>query len=150
MEVKKQMTNLLVRDPFLAAPFRLMDEILRTSPNGKGVTGFTPPLDVRETADEYWLRFDLPGVKPEDVSIEVNDQLLTVSGTRIPVETGEAHQLERVFGSFVRSLALPKGVDSDTIAADYTHGVLTLKVPKPANAKPKKIAIATTIDAIEK
>ena len=144
------MTNLLVRDPFLAAPFRLMDEILRTGGNGKSVTGFTPPLDVRESADEYWLMFDLPGVKPEDVSIELNDQVLTVSGTRVPTETGETHQLERAFGSFVRTLSLPKGIDSDAITADYTHGVLTLKVPKPANAKPKKISITTTLDAIEK
>ena len=145
------MTNLLVRDPFLAAPFRLMDEILRTGGNGKSVTGFTPPLDIRETAEEYWLMFDLPGVKAEDVSIEVNDQVLTVSGTRVPAaaEPGEVQQIERAFGSFVRNLTLPKGVDSDAITADYAHGVLTLKVPKPAAAKPKKISIATTIDAIE-
>jgi HSP20 family protein len=144
------MTNLIVRDPFLAAPFRLMDEILRTGGNGKSVTGFTPPLDVRESADEYWLMFDLPGVKPEDVSIEVSDQVLTVSGTRVPTDTGERHQLERAFGSFVRTLSLPKGIDSDAITADYTNGVLTLKVPKPVNAKPKKISITTTVDAIEK
>ena len=145
------MTNLLVRDPFLAAPFRLMDEILRTGGNGKSVTGFTPPLDIREAAEEYWLMFDLPGVKAEDVSIEVNDQVLTVSGTRVPAaEAGEVQQIERAFGSFVRNLTLPKGVDSDAITADYADGVLTLKVPKPATAKPKRISIATTVDAIEK
>ena len=145
------MTNLLVRDPFLAAPFRLMDEVLRTGGNGKSVTGFTPPLDIRETDDAYWLLFDLPGVKPEDVSIEVNDLVLTVSGTRVPTtEAGKAHQVERPFGSFIRNLSLPKGIDSETIAADYAQGVLTLKVPKPPTATPKKISIATTIDAIEK
>jgi HSP20 family protein len=137
------MTNLLVRDPFLAAPFRLMDEILRTGGNGKSVTGFTPALDIRETEEEYWLLFDLPGVAPEDVSIEVNDQMLTVSGSRAPSpEPGRAQQIERPFGSFVRNLTLPKGVDSDAITADYAHGVLTLKVPKPATAKPKRISIA--------
>ena len=141
------MTNLVVRDPLLAAPFRLMDEILRTSGNGQRLTGFTPPLDLRETAEEYWLMFDLPGVKPEDVSIEVNDQVLTISGTRVPVEAGEAQLVERTFGSFVRNLTLPKGVDSDAISADYTHGVLTLKVPKPATSKPKRIPIATTIES---
>ena len=145
------MTNLLVRDPFLAAPFRLMDEVLRTGRNGKGVTGFTPALDIREAEEEYWLLFDLPGVKPEDVSIDVNDRMLTVSGTRVPsVEPGTAQQLERPFGSFVRNLTLPKGVDSDTITADYTHGVLTLRVPKPATAKPKKISIATAQKSIGK
>jgi HSP20 family protein len=139
------MTNLLVSDPFLAAPFRLMDEVLRTGGNGKSVTGFTPALDIRETDDAYWLMFDLPGVKPEDVSIEVNNQTLTVSGARIPsVEPGKAQQVERPFGSFVRNLTLPKGADSDTIIADYSQGVLTLKVPKPPTAKPKKISITTT------
>ena len=143
------MTNLLVRDPFLAAPFRLMDEVLRTGGNGKSVTGFTPALDIRETEEGYWLLFDLPGVKPEDVSIEVNDQMLTVSGTRVPsAEPGKAQQIERPFGSFVRNLTLPKGVDSDSISADYTHGVLTVNVPKPATAKPKKISIATTRKSI--
>jgi len=144
------MTNLLVRDPFLAAPFRLMDEILRTGGNGKSVTGFTPALDIRETDEEYWLLFDLPGVKPEDVSIEVHNQKLTVAGTRVPAaELGTAQQLERPFGSFVRNLTLPTGVDSDAIAAAYTHGVLTLKVPKPATAKPKKISITTIPKTIE-
>src|ERR1700749_2288949 len=123
------MTNLLVRDPFLAAPFRLMDEVLRTGGNGKSVTGFTPALDIREAEEEYWLMFDLPGVKPEDVSIEVNDQMLTVSGTGVPsAEAGTAQQLERPFGSFVRNLTLPKGVDSDAIIAEYAHGVLSLRV----------------------
>ena len=145
------MTNLLVRDPFLAAPFRLMDEILRTGGNGKSVTGFTPALDIRETDEEYWLLFDLPGVKPEDVSIEVNDQMLTVSGTRVPfAEHGAAQQLECPFGSFARNLTLPKGIDSDAITADCAHGVLTLRVPKPATAKPKKISIATTKKSIGK
>ena len=144
------MTNLLVRDPFLAAPFRLMDEVLRTGGNGKSVTGFTPSLDIRETEEEYLLLFDLPGVKPEDVSIEVNNQMLTVSGTRVPSsEPGKAQQIERPFGSFVRHLTLPQGVDSEAIAADYTHGVLTLNVPKPATIKPKKISIATTEKATE-
>jgi HSP20 family protein len=143
------MTNLLVRDPFLAAPFRLMDEVLRTGGNGKSVTGFTPPLDIRETDEAYWLMFDLPGVKPEDVSIEVNSQMLTVSGTRIPsVEPGKVQKTERPFGSFVRNLTLPKGVDSGTIIAEYGQGVLTLKVPKPPTAKPKKISITTTHSAI--
>src|SRR5579871_5904967 len=106
------MASLLVRDPFFGAPFRRMDEIMRAGGNG-GVTGFTPMLDVRETTDEYLALVDLPGVKPDDVTIEVNDQVLTLSGTRVPVEIGEAQLLERPFGSFSRNLTLPKGVESD-------------------------------------
>lgn len=136
------MTTLMVRDPFLAAPFRLMDELFRSSGIGSRVTGFTP-LDVRETDDEYLVMVDLPGVKPDDVTIEVNDAVLTVSGSRVPVETGELQLSERPYGSFVRSLTLPKGVDSDKIMADFRGGVLELRIPKPAEVKPKKIAISS-------
>ena len=77
--------------------------------------------------------------------------MLTISGTRIPsAESGQVQQLERPFGSFVRNLTLPKGVDSEAITAEYAHGVLSLRVPKPAAAKPKKISIATTQESIEK
>ena len=138
------MTTLMVRDPFLAAPFRLLDEMFRTSGNGSRVTGFTPLLDVRETEDEYLVMVDLPCVKSEDVTIELNDQVLTISGSRVPVETGESQLVERPYGSFVRNLTLPKGVDSDQIKADYHDGVLELHIPKPAEQKPKKIAISTS------
>jgi HSP20 family protein len=135
------MTSLVVRDPFLAAPFRVLDEVLRTGGNGGRLTGFTPLLDVREIEDEYTVMVDLPGVKSEDVTVEVNEQVLTISGSRVPVETGETQVGERPYGSFSRNLTLPKGVDSDQIWADYSDGVLTLHVPKPAEQKPKRIAI---------
>jgi HSP20 family protein len=137
------MTTLMVRDPFLTAPLRLMDEILRAGSNGNRVTGFTPVLDVRETDDDYLVMVDLPGVKSDDVTIEVNDLVLTISGSRVPVETGESQLSERPYGSFVRSLTLPKGVDSDKIVADYKDGVLELHIPKPAEIKPKKITISS-------
>jgi HSP20 family protein len=139
------MTTLMIRDPFLAAPFRLMDDFLRSGGNGSRVTGFTPVLDVRETADEYLVMVDLPGVKSEDVTIEVNDQVLTLSGSRVPVEAGESQVSERPYGSFVRSLTLPKGVDSDAIRADYKDGVLALHIPKPAEVRPKRIQIGGSV-----
>lgn len=145
------MTSLLVRDPFLAAPFRLMDELMRTAGNGNRVTGFTPAVDVHETDDEYWVRVDLPGVKSEDVNVEVHDNVLSIVGSRVPAETGSAQILERSYGSFARTLSLPKGVDSDAIEAGYQDGVLELRIPKPAERKPKKIAIgASSPKAIEK
>ena len=137
------MTSVMVRDPFLAAPFRLLDEMFRTSGNGSRVTGYTPALDLHETDDEYFVVVDLPGVKPDDVTIELNDQVLMISGSRVTVESGEAQVIERPYGSFVRSLTLPKGVDSDQIKADYQDGVLELHIPKPAEVKPRKIAISS-------
>lgn len=136
------MTSLLVRDPLFTEPFRLMDEVFsRTLGTRERVTGWVPNLDVHETKEEYLVLVDLPGVKSEDVTIELNDQVLSISGTRLPVETGETQRVERPYGSFVRTLTLPKGVDSDTVVADYGDGVLTLHIPKPAEAKPKRIAI---------
>ena len=135
------MTNLLIRDPFLAAPFRLMDELLRNTGNGNRVTGFTPPVDVHETEDEYLVEIDLPGVKSEDVNVEVNDNVLSISGSRVADETGAAQLVERPYGTFARTLSLPQGVDSDSIRAGYHDGVLELRIPKPAEQKPKKITI---------
>lgn len=135
------MTSLLLREPLLAAPFRFMDEFLRAGWNAGGVTGFTPAMDVRETEDEYLVLVDVPGVKSQDVSIELNDRVLSISGSRVPFETGEAQVVERPFGSFVRTLTLPKGVDAGAIVADYQDGVLALRISKPAEQKPKRIAI---------
>jgi len=135
------MTNLLIRDPFLAAPFRLMDELLRSTGNGSRVTGFTPPLDVHETEDEYVVKVDLPGVKSEDVNVEVNDSVLSISGSRATDETGATQLVERPYGTFARTLTLPQGVNSESIGADYQDGVLELRIPKPAAQKPKKITI---------
>ena len=135
------MTNLLIRDPFLAAPFRLMDELLRNTGNGNRVTGFTPPVDVHETEGEYLVTIDLPGVKSEDVNVEINDNVLSISGARVAHETGAAQLVERPYGTFARTLSLPQGVDSDSIRAGYHDGVLELRIPKPAEQKPKKITI---------
>jgi HSP20 family protein len=138
------MANLLIRDPYLAAPFRLMDELLRSSAgNGNRVSGFTPPVDVHETEEEYLVKIDLPGVKSEDVNVEVNDNVLSISGSRVADETGTAQLVERPYGTFTRTLTLPQGVDSDSIEAGYHDGVLELRIPKPAERKPKKITIGT-------
>jgi HSP20 family protein len=134
------MAMLTYRDPLLAAPYGVMDELLR-SWNGSQTAGFTPVLDVRETEEEYLVLVDLPGVKADEVTIEVSNHVLSISGTRAPVETGEAQLSERPHGSFVRTLTLPEGVDDEKIAANYSDGVLELHVPKPVAQRPKKIEI---------
>src|SRR5438128_948096 len=123
------MTLTTLRNP-LFADFRLMDDLFgRVFGNRNRVTGFVPALDVRETEDEYLVLVDLPGVKSEDVVVELNDQVLTISGSRVPGETGEARLSERPHGSFVCRLTLPKGVDLDKVAVDYKDGVLELRIP---------------------
>ena len=144
------MANLLIRDPFLAAPFRLMDELMRNAGNGNRVTGFTPLVDVHETEEEYLVKVDLPGVKADDVNVEVNDNVLSISGSRAADEAGQAQLVERPYGSFVRTLSLPQGVDSDSIEAGFQDGVLELRIPKPAEQKPKKISIGVGKKEIEK
>jgi HSP20 family protein len=140
------MPALLVRDPLLAAPFRLMDEFVRTMGNGGRVTGFTPPLDVIESDEQYLVLIDLPGVQPEDVTIELNEQVLTVSGSRTSPERGSAQLTERQQGAFTRSLTVPRGIDSDAVSAEFRHGVLELQIPKPEQRKPKRIPIANIVE----
>jgi HSP20 family protein len=134
------MAMLTYRDPLQATPYRMMDELLRNW-NANQSAGFTPVLDVRETDEEYLVLVDLPGVRSDDVTIEVSDNVLSISGSRAPVETGEAQLSERPHGSFARTLTLPQGVDDEKIAANYNDGVLELHVPKPVAQRPKKIAI---------
>ena len=105
---------------------------------------------MRETDAEYLVLVDLPGVSSAEVTIEVSDHMLSISGSRAPVETGEAQFSERPYGSFVRTLTLPQGVDEEKIAANYSDGVLELHVPKPVEQQPKKITIgAGTQKAID-
>lgn len=105
---------------------------------------FQPRVDVSERETAYLLSFDLPGMKSEDIKIEINDSTLTVSGERLKEQTGEARgtrYFERSFGHFARSFSLPKTVDADNIEANYNDGVLELLIPKKEAAKAKAIEI---------
>jgi HSP20 family protein len=104
-----------------------------------------PPMDLLETNEHFVLRADLPGLGEGDVNIEVEDQTLTVSGERKSEHetNGEGyHRVERAFGSFARSLTLPKGVDPEGVAASFDRGVLEIRIPKPEERKPRRISIA--------
>ncbi|HEX3434669.1 MAG TPA: Hsp20/alpha crystallin family protein [Solirubrobacteraceae bacterium] len=103
-----------------------------------------PAMDLVEQDDQYVLRADLPGVGEEDVSVEFEDNVLTISGERkSEVEHGGEgyRRIERSSGSFARSLTLPEGIDPDAVNARFERGVLEVRVPKPEQRKPRRVAI---------
>jgi HSP20 family protein len=103
-----------------------------------------PAMDLVETEDHLVLRADLPGIREEDVNIEIKDGALTVSGERKSEheEKGEGFfRVERSFGSFSRSMTLPQGIDTDAVSAQFDRGVLEVKIPKPEERKPTRVEI---------
>ena len=113
--------------------------------NGTSVRRWVPAMDLAETDDHFVLRADLPGLSEQDVSIELEDNVLTVSGER-KTEHEERQEgyvrVERAFGTFRRSLTLPEGVDPDAVEASFDNGVLEVRIPKPEERKPRKVAIS--------
>jgi HSP20 family protein len=127
---------------------RLMNGMIEG--NGRTPQTWVPALDVWETPTEVVYAFDLPGIAEDQISIEVKDDNLTVSAERQKVdETSENgfYRFERRYGTFARAVGLPPGVDQENISARYENGVLEVRVPKPEEQKPKKIALSKTIDA---
>jgi HSP20 family protein len=122
---------------------------LRPASSGQ-FRGWVPPVDVWETGDELVIELDAPGCLPENLAAEVVDNQLVVSGER--TQNGEAqrrYRSERWQGRFVRTFLVPPGVDNSTIKAEYVAGVLRLRVPKPEEAKPRRISIASDRDVID-
>jgi HSP20 family protein len=103
-----------------------------------------PAMDLVEAEDHFVLRADLPGLSEDDVSIEIQDNTLTISGERKSEHEQRErgwYRVERQFGSFSRSLALPEGIDADAVTASFEKGVLEVKIPKPEERKPRRVAI---------
>jgi HSP20 family protein len=112
--------------------------------NGEAERTWVPSVDVWETENDVVYAFDLPGIPEEKISVEVEDGALTVAGERERTHKTEGdrfYRYERRFGSFERSIGLPQGVKEDEIKADYKDGVLEIRVPKPEQAKPRRIQI---------
>jgi HSP20 family protein len=132
---------------------RLFGQVFDTPANGPAtMRRWMPAMDLVETEDHFVLRADLPGLSEEDVTIEVEDRVLTVSGERkAEHETSKEgyHRFERAFGAFSRSLTLPEGTDAEAVQANFDRGVLEVRIPKPEQRKPRKISIApkATIEA---
>ncbi len=104
-----------------------------------------PAMDLVEEGDEFVLRADLPGLGEDDVNVELEGDVLTISGER-KSEHSEQHEgyrrIERASGSFSRSLTLPEGIDPDSVKARFEQGVLEVRVPKPEQRKPRRVAIS--------
>lgn len=113
--------------------------------NASGPGRWAPAMDLVETEDAFVLKADLPGLGEDDVALEVQDNVLTLSGERRfehEVKRDGYHRIERGSGSFARSLTLPDGVDPDAIAASFDRGVLEIRIPKPEQRKPRRLQIA--------
>lgn len=108
---------------------------------------WVPPVDVLEEADAIRIMAELPGVRPEDVKISVEGNVLTVHGIKQQVaeeRTERVHRYERTYGAFERTFTLPATVDSEHIKAGYENGVLAITLPKIEKAKPRQIAVETS------
>ncbi len=104
-----------------------------------------PSMDLVETEGDFVLRADLPGLSEQDVNIELEDNVLTISGERRAEheERNEGYyRVERSSGSFRRSLTVPEGIDPESVKATFDRGVLEVRVPKPQQRKPRKVAIS--------
>lgn len=128
---------------------RLFNETFSSAFGGQNLAAGTwnPPVDVYETDKGLVLKAELPGLDPKDLEVRVEDGTLYLKGERKEerdVKEENYHRIERSYGSFTRTFALPKSVNTDDIKADYKDGVLTLAMGKREEAKPKTIKVNVT------
>ena len=131
-------------------PFRELDRLAQQVFGPTSGTWSRPsvmPMDAYRDGEQFVVTFDLPGVDPEAIELDVERNVLTVKAERRPVVTGEHVEMqvaERPLGVFSRQLFLGETLDTERIDASYDGGVLTLRIPIAEKAKPRKIAIANT------
>jgi HSP20 family protein len=132
-------------DPF-AEIARLQDQMTRWVGTETPVhqAGFTPSVDVFEEDKAFLVKTELPGMKPEDVHVSVENDVLTIKGER-KLENAEKrdgyHRIERSYGVFTRSFTLPKTLDAEHLEAEMQDGVLKVRIPKRAAPEPKRVEI---------
>jgi HSP20 family protein len=132
-------------------PFREMDELyqqmnhlLESGVATDGATRWVPAADIEETDDAYTIEMELPGVRQDDVDIEVNGRELTVSGEiKEKARAGILRRRTRKVGEFSYSVTLPMEIDADSVNADLKDGVLTIRVPKSQRNKPRHVTIGS-------
>ena len=133
----------ITHDPLQGLRF-FEDAVTRLMSEPRASRPWSPAVDIVETENELVVKADLPDVKVEDITVHVENQTLTVKGER-KFEKDETsrgyHRIERSYGNFVRSFAVPSTVDTESVQADYKNGVLTVKLAKKAAAKPRQIKV---------
>ncbi len=123
---------------------RLIEEVFDIFQGEGAWRGWSPPMEVAETADAYIVRLEIPGVRPEDIEVTLTGDTLTIRGKRERSEEqrGETyHLIERAYGEFARSFTLPSAVDAENISADYKDGILELRLPKTQAERPRRIPV---------
>lgn len=144
------MATLERREPFLGISSlesqfnRMLNDFFGRPSHESSLTTCAPAVDIYETEHELVVKVDLPDVKPEDLDIRVENNILTIRGERKferKVDENNYLRVERAYGAFNRSFSLANTVNTEAIKADYQNGVLTLTVPKREEAKPKQIKV---------
>ena len=123
---------------------RIMDEALGGWNGGSIASAWMPACDVVEDKDQLKIVLELPGVRPEDVKVNLENHTLTISGEKRQVTEDKNerwHRYERSYGSFERTFTLPSTVDAEHVQATVEHGVLTLVLPKAEKARPREIPV---------
>lgn len=108
------------------------------------VDRWSPSVDLHESDEAYTIEADLPGLKKEDISLTVEEELVTIKGTRNQSTEHKEEgyrRIERSYGTFQRAFRIPGGVDNSKVEANYEHGVLKVTLPKPEQTKPKQIDV---------
>jgi HSP20 family protein len=129
---------------------RLARLLNRPAPRGSGegerlmLPDWVPPVDIAETPDAYVIQAELPEVSAKDVKVSVQDGVLHIEGERrrpTPAPDARFHRVERAYGCFVRSFVLPDNVDESRLEATFKDGVLTVRMPKSEQARPRAIEV---------
>lgn len=124
----------------------LFDSFFRPMRNS-GIATWLPPINISETEGEYRVDLELPGMTAEDVSVELHDGKLTISGERQSEQKSEDrryHRVEHVYGKFERILKLGGPVEEEAVSADFKNGVLSVTIPKSEQAKPRRIEVKSS------
>lgn len=128
-------------DPFFELD-RFANDLARSAETPRA--RWAPAVDITETAEAIHVHAELPGIRPDDVKIDVENNVLTLKGERKlekKKDEGTSHRVERFYGTFTRQFLLPRTVDAERIEADLKDGVLNVTLPKRSEVKPRQIAV---------